>query len=170
MSTTQSTQDRIAYLKNCIGNHKSQLKEAELRNDGAMKGLLEAWIAQDEAELSGIEVEKEAEGLPYTTQGPWHVDIPFEEPGVYVSHNETTALIAKVYDRPNIFGENIKAEQMANARLIAEAPEMFKLIKEYAEEADCGDGGLGKCTSPETCWHCRSVELVNRVLGKGGQS
>jgi hypothetical protein len=62
------------------------------------------------------------------TPGPWRVERPFQEPGVYVSA-PTTELVAKMFapDRP---------EQMeANARLIAAAPEMLHVLRYLAAQS-----------------------------------
>ena len=63
--------------------------------------------------------------MSYTkfTPGPWNVEHPFQEPGVYVG-GPRTELVCKLYPLDDVAkqrGENIEA----NAALIAAAPDMY---------------------------------------------
>lgn len=43
-------------------------------------------------------------------------------------------------------------------KLFKVAPKLLDFVKDYAETADCGDGG---CDRPfGACWHCTAVKLV----------
>lgn len=55
-------------------------------------------------------------------------------------------------------------------RLIAAAPELLAMVKDYAENADCGsnrehaDEAQG-FIPVNSCWHCKAVELVAKAEG-----
>ncbi len=57
----------------------------------------------------------------------------------------------------------------ADARLIAAAPDLFAIVKDYADNADCGDGGEGDACKRGVCWHCQAVAMVERITGKNLQ-
>ena len=61
------------------------------------------------------------------TPGPWAVEHPYGEGGIYVS-GTNTALIAKIYH-----------EQEANARLIAAAPDMLAALRSLLATAEAVD-------------------------------
>lgn len=60
------------------------------------------------------------------TAGPWSVDLPFGEPGTYVQSNVDTSLICRVLTRDD-------AERVANAQLIAAAPELLAACESVLE-------------------------------------
>lgn len=61
---------------------------------------------------------------------------------------------------------HLKNRLIANASLLAAAPELFAFVKAYANEADCGDGGEhDEDKSHGRCWHCTATRLVNEVEG-----
>jgi hypothetical protein len=48
-------------------------------------------------------------------------------------------------------------------KLFTAAPKLLAMVKDYAENADCGDGG---CDRPfGDCWHCSAVQLVAEAGG-----
>lgn len=53
------------------------------------------------------------------TSGPWNVERPYGEPGLYVAGPDTS-LVAKLYE-PSSFAD-------ANARLIAAAPSLYEAL------------------------------------------
>lgn len=55
-------------------------------------------------------------------------------------------------------------DAIENARLIASAPDLFAIVKDYADNADCGDGGQGEACSSGKCWHCQAVAMVKQIL------
>jgi hypothetical protein len=67
------------------------------------------------------------------TPGPWEVEHPFDEPGVYVGA-PSTALVCKLYPVDGRWVGDKREDIDANARLIAAAPEMLAAL-EYALEA-----------------------------------
>jgi hypothetical protein len=66
------------------------------------------------------------------TPGPWEIERPFEEDGLYVS-SESTALICEVMEHSGHGTplQNEEAEEMdeANARLIAAAPDLLEALQ-----------------------------------------
>ena len=68
------------------------------------------------------------------TPGPWSVDIPYCEEGIYIQRNENTELIAQM------IGEN----QQANAHLIAAAPKLLEAAKLFLRSKDCARTVIGK--------------------------
>jgi hypothetical protein len=67
------------------------------------------------------------------TPGPWNIEYPFSEPGVYVA-GPNTGLIAKLYEPDAcMFNKDSKVSREANARLIAAAPELLEALKTVAE-------------------------------------
>ena len=76
-----------------------------------------------QASADGMEeTQMEHEGF---TPGPWGVDKPFGEPGVYVQ-GPTTALICKLYvPDAGTFNVDKRVTIEANARLIASAPSLL---------------------------------------------
>ena len=69
------------------------------------------------------------------TPGPWNVEHPFGEPGVYVVA-KSTALIAKVYPADGEWVVDQRTSTKANARLIAAAPRMLAELKMLRNEYD----------------------------------
>jgi hypothetical protein len=64
------------------------------------------------------------------TQGPWHIERPFQEPGVYVSA-ASTALIAKLYPvDANTYSGDALTTIEANAQLIAAAPDLLAALRD----------------------------------------
>lgn len=41
-------------------------------------------------------------------------------------------------------------------------PLLVAEVRDYATNADCGDGGCGR----PVCWHCRAVRIVAQIDGK----
>lgn len=82
------------------------------------------------------------------TPGPWNVEHPYGEPGVYVS-GPNTGLIARLYEvhRDYYAGDRLATSE-ANAQLIASAPDLLKrlnwLVSNSAYVAHSRDG--------ESCW------------------
>lgn len=60
------------------------------------------------------------------TPGPWNVEHPFGESGVYVA-GPTTALIAQLY-----VADSGPKETEANAKLLAAAPDLFTFAQDVA--------------------------------------
>jgi len=82
------------------------------------------------------------------TPGPWQV---IEN---YIVDSREDLTIAEVYP---------SAQIDANIRLIAEAPAMFALLKEYLEQHTGLDGDF-HCP----CYQCKEARaIVVRVLGEG---
>lgn len=77
------------------------------------------------------------------TPGPWHVE-GFNPPRIYA--NDGLDIIAQC----DSCGEKARKEEMANARLIAAAPEMYSLLKAYV------------ATMPDQT----AVALLNKIEGK----
>lgn len=63
------------------------------------------------------------------TPGPWNVEHPYGEPGVYVA-SPNTGLVAKLY------APDAPANIEANAHLIAAAPELLSALREVMRFAD----------------------------------
>ena len=96
------------------------------------------------------------------TPGPWHVEHPFQEEGVYVS-TKSTALVAKLYEPDKYAWHGDRVESIeANARLIASAPELLEALlalyhvsadlpdgKAYAEAAEQARAAIAKATGTE---------------------
>lgn len=67
------------------------------------------------------------------TPGPWTIERPFGEPGVYIQC-PTSALVAKCYEPdPNTFNVDRRCSIDANARLIAAAPALAAVCLEIRE-------------------------------------
>ena len=47
--------------------------------------------------------------------------------------------------------------------MIKAAPMLFKIVKDYADNADCGDGGNCEASKTDDCWHCQAVKIVNKI-------
>ena len=60
--------------------------------------------------------------LQTVSPGPWEIDRPYQEDGLYIQAQDTS-LVCKVYDD----GEEY---HQANARLIATAPALYEALKE----------------------------------------
>ena len=71
-------------------------------------------------------------GVAPFTSGPWNVERPYGEPGLYIAGPDTS-LVAKLYE-PSSFAE-------ANARLIAAAPSLYEalvaLVRDNCLDEDC---------------------------------
>lgn len=87
------------------------------------------------------------------TPGPWHVEHPFQEEGIYITCSETTELVAKIYPSPN-------AESYA--KLIAAAPELLEALQALLNTASVGDiERLGKA---EFAAHGQIFKNYQKVL------
>lgn len=64
------------------------------------------------------------------TPGPWYVEKPYEEPGIYIAAALNTSLVAKLYE-PDANGLNVDKPitTLGNARLIAAAPDLFEALQ-----------------------------------------
>ena len=63
------------------------------------------------------------------TPGPWNVELPFGEEGLYISA-PNTQLVAKVYEVSlKQWVKDKQTSELANARLIAAAPEMYEALR-----------------------------------------
>lgn len=85
-----------------------------------------------------------------TINGPWAVEKPYGEPGVFVTcanPRTTNPLICKM------LGENVDN----NARLVAVAPDMFSLLEDI--ELALKNGGLKKPLQ----WETAISKLLDRV-------
>ena len=65
------------------------------------------------------------------TPGPWGIDRPYQEDGLYIQAKDTS-LVCKVYDDGDEY-------HMANARLIAAAPALYDLVARMVYMYDGGD-------------------------------
>lgn len=53
--------------------------------------------------------------------------------------------------------------QTQKARAAAIVRDLFTEVEDYADNADCGDGGDGPACKVGECWHCRAVAIVSHV-------
>lgn len=104
-----------------------------------------------------------AENRAQFTPGPWRVETLGDTLRVTESKHE------HLNNDVAILGDCRKPVNQANARLIAEAPALFAMVKDYAENADCGNGGEhfgGLGDKAENCWHCCAVALIAKIEGR----
>jgi hypothetical protein len=52
------------------------------------------------------------------------------------------------------------------AQFMAAAPDLFAIVLDYAENADCGDGGQHEDEEGRVCWHCQAVAIVEKITGR----
>lgn len=91
------------------------------------------------------------------TPGPWSVERPYGEPGVYIS-GPNTGLIAKIWPADPGY-----ADDAANARMIAAAPEMLSALRLAAELIE-----TARKHFPKSIKHADTftLENVNATIGK----
>lgn len=91
----------------------------------------------------------------------FHVEHPFQEPGTYIVHTETTAIVAKMHESSALevqLGRILPTEK--NAQLLAAAPELLEALRDllaFAEQysenmrsVGCHSEHLGEHCSPES--------------------
>lgn len=99
----------------------------------------------------------------------FYVEHPFEEPGVFISDADTTALVAKVHESNPLevqLGRILPTEK--NAELLAAAPELLEALRDllaFAEQYSEKMRSVG-CHSEHLGEHCspNSVGGVARAL------
>jgi hypothetical protein len=80
--------------------------------------------------------------IPMHTPGPWTVELPYGEPGVYITAADprrTNPLICKLIDQAQA------PEGKANALLIAAAPSLLNMLQRMVDETN-GGGKPCLCT------------------------
>jgi hypothetical protein len=66
------------------------------------------------------------------TPGPWRVESPFGEPGLFVAA-PSSALVCRLYPVDDRYVRDQKESIEANARLIAAAPELLEALRPLAD-------------------------------------
>lgn len=92
------------------------------------------------------------------TPGPWNV---------YAERNGSVRVDSAEVVVANANGGS--PECLANARLIAAAPELLKALKEYADPDDCDADGAPDADNSrhgETCRWCRAQSAIAKAEGK----
>lgn len=103
------------------------------------------------------------------TPGPWTIERPFGEPGVYIQC-PTSALVATCHEPdPNTFNVDRRCSIDANARLIAAAPTMAEALDDCARllEHIHNDWPQHHCTTGCPDIHKR-VERARAALADAG--
>lgn len=94
------------------------------------------------------------------TPGPWELNITAVEHGVFVNakHAGYTTIIAKVYPAA------LMADQSANARLIAAAPELLGALK-LAMKLGCNCWNWGEYGHQEYCFMPLAEKAISKATG-----
>lgn len=65
--------------------------------------------------------------------------------------------------------EDMRATCKKLVLLFAYGPKLFQIVKEYADDADCGNGGEHTEETGDkrdNCWHCSAVKLIAEIEAK----
>lgn len=98
--------------------------------------------------------------------GPWYVERPHGEPGLYVSAKPSTALVCRVYDEYDARAKAFNETPEATAALLAAAPKLLTAAERISEAANNGRdlclSDLNALRSAISAARCVSAEVKAR--------